>query len=167
VPECSVEFGAVLARPTRPWVELWVRVEFELAAFATAKPHRDNEELADVTGYDIEPRRRDRSADRELEEAEWIRTERCPDPGFYFSTDTTWLARSRHSWAARQRTNRSPQDAFHFLLDGRDGYLEILAAGFTWKAWEQGHPKLSDVTGTPILGATWGEPETTAELPSP
>ena len=57
-PQCSVEFGALLVRPEPPYEELWVRVEFVGAAFASAKPHRDDEELVDVTGYVIDPRRK-------------------------------------------------------------------------------------------------------------
>ncbi len=54
-PQCSVEFGALVVRPDPPYQDLWVRVEFVGAAFASAKPHRDDEELVDVTGYVIDP----------------------------------------------------------------------------------------------------------------
>ncbi len=163
LPACSVEFG-VLMQPGVPSEELWVRVDFEAAAFASASPHRDDEDLADVTGYDIVPRRTvDGPAERQLEEEEWNRTELCPDPGFYFSTDSAWLDRSRRLWADRQRMDRSPQDAVHFLMDGRDGYLEILASGFTWRAWYQGCPILSAVEGEPVLGGAWSEQPARAE----
>lgn len=74
LPECSVEFGAMLPRPVPPYEELWVKVEFELAGFASAKPHRDDEDLADVTGYDIVPRRRDENSGQRpcRADAEWL-----------------------------------------------------------------------------------------------
>lgn len=157
LPECSVEFGAMLPRPTRPYEEVWVKVEFELAAFASAKPHRDDEDLADVSGYDIIPRRRDESSGLRgyRDDAEWLRTGLCPDPSFYFSTDSRWLETERRSWASRQRTSRPPEDAVHFVLDGRDGYVEIIASGFTWQAWHQGHPFRSEVSGEPIMSGQW------------
>jgi hypothetical protein len=174
-PECSVEFGGMLPRPTPPYEELWVRVEFESAAFASAKPHRDDEELAEVTGYDIVPRRKEpevglsgglrevlrATADvanrREQEQKRWIETGACPDPGFYFSMDSGWLEAERNSWAARQRTSHGPGDGVHFLLDGRDGYVEILASGFSWQAWHQGHPRLNEVSGEPIMTGRWAD----------
>lgn len=153
LPECSVEFGALVVRPTRPYEALWVKVDFELAAFASARPHRDDEDLFEVSGYSLLPSRRDDlGGDRD---AEWLRTGTCPDPRFYFSTDSRWLERDKRSWAARQRTDRGPDDAVHFLLDGRDGYVEILAAGFTWRAWHQGKPLRSEVSGEPIMSGQW------------
>ena len=78
-----------------------------------------------------------------------------PDPGFYFSTDSEWLEAERHSWATRQRGAPRPEDAVHFLLDGRDGYVEILASGFTWRAWTPGSPQLNSVSGDPIMSGKW------------
>jgi hypothetical protein len=160
-PECSVEFGAMLPRPTPPYEELWVKVEFELAAFASARPHRDDEDLDDVSGYDIVPRRRDESSGQRpyRDTADWLRTGCCPDPSFYFSIDSRWLETERRSWAARQRTSRAPEDAVHFLLDGRDGYVEIVASGFTWQAWHQGRPRADAVTGEPIMSGQWADDE--------
>lgn len=34
VPECSVEFGAQVARPEPPYEQIWVRLDFELAGLA-------------------------------------------------------------------------------------------------------------------------------------
>jgi hypothetical protein len=156
LPECSMEFGAMVVRPKPPYEQLWVKVDFEMAAFASAKPHRDDETLEEVTGYDIVPSRGASSVEAHLaKEAEWLRSGLCPDPGVYFSGDSGWLATSRRSWAERQRTGRSPHDAVHFLLDGRDGYVEILAAGFSWRAWRPGRSRRGDVTGEPVMSGTW------------
>jgi hypothetical protein len=161
VPECSVEFGAMIVRPTPPYEELWVKVDFELAAFASAKPHRDDEELREVSGYDIIPRRNDHSPGAwQRQEKEWLGSGVCSDPGFYFSTNSRWLELERDSWAARQRTSRRADEAIHFLLDGRDGYLEILAAGFTWRAWRPGRPMLNDVSGEPTSSGAWADGNT-------
>lgn len=159
LPECSVEFGVLIVQPTRPYRELWVRADFELAAFACAKPHRDDENLLGVTGYDIVPRRRGPgAATYEEQQDEWLRTGVCPDPGFYFSTATKWIDEERQSWTQRQRADLRPEEVVHFLLNGRDGYIEILAAGFTWRAWPQGRPLLNDVSGDPVLSGGWDRP---------
>lgn len=155
-PECSVEFGVQVVRATSRYRELWVKVEFELAAFVVAKPHRDDEELTQVSGYDIVARREPSSEQhRQRAESEWLRTGVCSDPGFYSSTNSTWLEQVRQPWAERQRTRRSADDAVHFLLNGRDGFLEIIAAGFTWQAWPHGLPLLSDVSGKPVMSGEW------------
>ena len=186
VSECSVEFGVGLALTIPPGADyplpgsvqgrregLWVRVDFELAAFASAKPHRDDEDLVTVSGYDIVPRRMEpggesswglRGALRgvesvlnswEQDQRTWLQTGACPDPGLYFSKDSAWLEAERSSWAARQRTSHGPQDAVHFLLDGRDGYVEVMALGFTWRAWHYGSPLLGDVSGDPVMSGRW------------
>jgi hypothetical protein len=158
-PECSVECGALLPRPSPPYEELWIKVDFQCAAFATAKPHRDDEDLLDVSDYDIVPRRRvgDYASWRD-DQAEWLRTGLCPDPGVYFSTDTGWLDAERPSWVSRQRGDVQPEEAVHFLLDGRDGYIEILASRFTWRAWRPGHPLMSAVSGDPVISGEWHGP---------
>jgi hypothetical protein len=159
-PECSVEFGTNVARRIKSAHEsYWAKVEFQGAAFASAKPHRDDETLETVTGYDIVPRSTRSDLPMldalEAEEAEWIRTGVCPDPWFYYSTDSAWLRSERGAWAHRQRGPYGPEDAVHFLLDGRDGYIEILATGFSWRAWTQGHPRLNAVSGEPIMSGEW------------
>lgn len=155
-PECSVEFGGMFVKPTRPFKELWVRVDFTLAAFVMAKPHRDDEELSDVTGYDIVPRRAPFTLESyERTNSEWLESGVCPDPKFYFSTSSEWLEAVRQRWAARQRTSHPTDKAVHFLLDGRDGYVEVIAAGFSWRAWPPGRPRLDDVAGPPVMSGEW------------
>jgi len=155
-PECSVAFGVQVVRAAHSHRELWVKADFELAGFVVAKPHRDDEDLSQVSGYDIVPRRGPESEQhRQRAERDWIRSGVCPDPGVYFSTTSTWLEQVRQPWAERQRTRRSAHDAVHFLLGGRDGYLEIIAAGFAWQAWAQGRPMLSDVSGDPVMSGEW------------
>lgn len=132
------------------------KVDFESAAFASAKPHRDDESLIDVSGYDIVPGRGNLSYEAyEREQVEWLETGICPDPSVYYSTDSSWLIAERQSWADRQRGAAQPADAVHFVLDRRDDYVEILASGFHWRAWEHGSPRLSDVKGDPVMSGRW------------
>lgn len=151
-----------------------VRVDFELAVFASAKPHRDDEDLGTVTGYDLVPRRGWAGAKAgfpglasalqgvasllkgmELEDREWVGTGSCPDPRLYYSVESAWLDEEWNSWATRQRTSHVPNDAVHFLLDGRYGYVKVLALGFSWRARPCGSPLLSDVSGDPVMTGRW------------
>ena len=156
VPECSMQFGAMIVRPSQPYEQLWIRVEFELAGFASAKPHRDDETLTEVSGYDIVPRRDEHDQDAHArDEASWLSSGICPDPKLYFATDSTWLTAERESWAQRLRDSVTAEDAVHFLVDGRDGYVEILAKGFHWRAWQPGSPRHNEVEGEPIMTGSW------------
>lgn len=155
-PECTVEFGGMFVQPTPPYRRLWIKTRFASSAYAMAKPRRDNENLSDVTGYDIVAHRELFTPQtRERDETAWLETGICPDPGFYYSTDSDWLDGVRQHWAERQLTSETPFSAVHFLLDGRDGYIEIAAAGFNWWAWTEGNPILSNVKGEPVLSGTW------------
>jgi len=80
-----------------------------------------------------------------------------PRSKLLFSPNSRWLEAERRSWAARQRSRRQSEDAVHFLLDGRDGYVEILASGFTWCAWPQGQPRVDAVSGDPIMTGGWSD----------
>jgi hypothetical protein len=148
-----------VARAEASYQEYWAKLDFHGAAFASAKPHRDDETLEIVTGYDIVPRANRSGLPMldalDAEETEWIRTGICSDPWLYYSTDSAWLLSERDAWAHRQRGRYGAGDAVHFLLDGRDGYLEILATGFTWRAWPQAHPRLSATSGEPIMSGRW------------
>jgi hypothetical protein len=163
LPECSVEFGAMrVVQTSEQFEQIWIRVDFADAAYASAKPHRDDEEVFTVTGYKlIQPDVRTGSEgiglldEFEQEQEEWKRTGICRRPDFYFSRDSRWLEAERDSWAWRHRGGSRPEDAVHFLLDGRDGYLEILASGFHWSAWHTGSPMLSNVSGDPIASGLW------------
>ena len=69
-----------------------------------------------MSGYDIISRRTDEISglQRYRDYAECLRTGVCPDPSFYFSTDSKWLEIERRSWASRQRTRGQPEDAVRF-----------------------------------------------------
>lgn len=157
VPDCVVQFGALVARSDPPFESIWVRVDFELGGFARTTPHRDDEDLRAASGYDITPLSQydGLTGGDEQETAEWLRTGLCPDPGLYFASDSSWLASVRQSWAAAQRTSRTANEAVHFVIDGRDGYVEVIAAGFSWTAWStdsSGHP--AEAT-PPVAAGDW------------
>ncbi|MCB9372237.1 MAG: hypothetical protein H6518_05595 [Microthrixaceae bacterium] len=138
VPERSVEFGAQIARPQPPYEQNWVRLDFELAGLARARPHSDDERLGDVTGYDIVPKQRFDGTEQAHDEAkaEWLRTGSCPDRQVYWTSDSSWLTEERPSWAYRQRTGRAAAEAIHSIVNGSDGFVEVMAVGFTWTGFE-------------------------------
>lgn len=92
-----------------------------------------------MTGYDIVPKRGyDGTSDSWAAfTVEWIRTGWCPDPGVYHSNNSAWLADERDGWADRQRSDRTAADVVRFIVDGRDGFVEVMAAGFAWTTFSQ------------------------------
>jgi hypothetical protein len=51
--------------------------------------------------------------------ADWASTGNCPNPQFYRVERSTWAASFRHSYQ-------------HFIIEGTDSYVELLARDFTW-----------------------------------
>jgi hypothetical protein len=147
-PKCTVEFGAQVARPTPPFDQYWVRVVFAMADVVIARPKSDIADLADVTDYDFEVDADRGESAHHADINRWLESGECPHPGFYWASKSTLL-----------ESEVEAQGSIHFLLEGRDGYLEILADGFSWSAWPQGHPRLDQVTGEPVLTGRWTRPQ--------
>jgi len=59
-------------------------------------------------------------------EQKWRKNGFCPDPGFYSANPSAWL---------ESLPDRFRQDASHYVIDGRDGYVELIAEGYEWKEW--------------------------------
>jgi hypothetical protein len=110
-PRCFV----VLSTQSNEVVEL----EFFGATYACARPHRDNEEIGDVTGYTF-PKVNPWDSNGSL---------------IFVSRSSSWISRERENWKYRLRGSPSLDDLRHFLIDGRDGYVEILASNLNWRLW--------------------------------
>ena len=51
------------------------------------------------------------------------------------SRASSWISRERANWQNRLRGAHSENELLHFLIEGRDGYVEILARSLRWRAW--------------------------------
>jgi hypothetical protein len=140
-PKCSVVFGG--GRLTADDLTDLRRIEitFERCYFARTGPRDDRlgiEELGyrvepDYTGYfddDIGWRHR-----------QWRATGNCPISGFYVAQQSSWL-----STLPKYFQN----DARHYLVDGENGYVELIARCFTWQEWLWSDGKREDM---PLLSS--------------
>ena len=57
---------------------------------------------------------------------EWKATGLCPRPGFYVATESEWLS---------SLPDTRQEGCHHYVVVGRDGYVELIAARFRWREW--------------------------------
>lgn len=53
-------------------------------------------------------------------QSSWIKTGYCPDPGIYLVEESDWCQR------VSSKLN-------HYLIEGHDSYVEVLAEGYSWR----------------------------------
>lgn len=69
--------------------------------------------------------------------AAWIRSQVCPDPGVYEILSSSWL----------RETGASRFGCHHYVVCGRDLWMEVLsAAGFSWRWSKAAPPKTIDTS---------------------
>ena len=57
---------------------------------------------------------------------EWKATGLCPTPGFYVAMESEWLSSLPDSYH---------EGCHHYVVVGRDGYVELIAHRFRWREW--------------------------------
>ena len=50
----------------------------------------------------------------------------CPNSGFYVAKTSAWLS---------NLTPSVHKDFRHYVVDGRDGYVELIADRYSWREW--------------------------------
>jgi len=55
----------------------------------------------------------------------WTIDDDCPDPQFYRVLNSDWI----HGLSSHFVDHR------HYILDGRDGCIEVAAERYTWREW--------------------------------
>ena len=125
-PDCSVQIGVGRMVQTGRTDTRLVEVTFDLCYYARVGPHNDTEGV-EAIGYEIDLSfKYEPHTYLELLRETWHATGVFPDPGFFVARQSDWL----DSLPSRIRENRR-----HYVLDGRDGYAEVIADKFTWKEW--------------------------------
>jgi hypothetical protein len=66
----------------------------------------------------------------------WRRDGLCPDSGFYVAQESSWLPKLPGYFQQGYR---------HYVVDGRDGYVELIAKSFAWREWLWGGGQREDV----------------------
>jgi len=57
---------------------------------------------------------------------QWRVTGNCPNPGFYVAKQSAWL---------ESMPDFFRRDFRHYVVEGRDGYVELIARNFKWREW--------------------------------
>lgn len=125
-PECTVVFGAGRLREDGLTDSRRVEITFESCYFARVGPHSDTEGI-EAVGYILAPPVT--SAPEDYDEwrvGQWRQTGYCPDPGFYVARQSAWLESLPDPYR---------RDFRHYVVDGRDGYVELIAQQFRWREW--------------------------------
>jgi hypothetical protein len=124
-PECTIVFGAGRMRPGGGTDDRRVELAFEHAAWTRTGPKDDNSGI-ESAGFEV-PGAYSGPMEGYLDWRRriWLETGICPDSGFYVATKSEWTA------------SLNPEGSLfrHYVLSGRDGYVEILAIRFAWREW--------------------------------
>ncbi len=128
-PECTVVVGAGRLGQDDRTDTRCVEIVFKLCYHARVGPHSDSEGV-EVLGYMIDPPKPCAADYLHWRVKHWRETGNCPDPGFYVAKQSAWL----ESLPLFFR-----QDFRHYVVDGRDGYVELIAREFKWREREGEH----------------------------
>jgi len=148
-PECVVAFGAGRLRADGRTDSRRVVVAFERCYYARVGPHSDTESVETI-GYAIDrPIECEPARYLDWRARRWRETGRCPDPGFYVAKQSAWL---------EGLPGHFRPDFKQYVVDGRDGYVELIARRFRWREWlwDDGHRELAPAHG-PVVGEGEGD----------
>jgi hypothetical protein len=157
---CQVELGA--GRLTENNFTDYRRIDltFERCLCARAGWHSDTDTVESL-GYRVP----DGGDDWPLEEhwkrysERWRANGWCPDSGFYVVGESPWLTTLEHSkQSSLHETLR--KNLHHYVIDGRDGYVELIARKFRWseRVWHLPiDTEASSATLGPIIAEGEGE----------
>lgn len=126
-PECEVVFGAGRLTHEDKTDMRRVAIRFPLCYFVRTGFHNDDEGVESI-GYRISyPEPRPDGADYlTWRHNRWRDDGFCPDSGFFVAESSAWLESLPEPFR---------KDSHHYVIDGRDGYVELIAPGFEWKEW--------------------------------
>jgi hypothetical protein len=148
-PECSVVFGAGRLRDDDRTDLRRVELVFEGCYHARVGPHSDTENI-EAIGYEIvQPFEFDPANYLWRRSRVWRESGFCPDSGFYVALESAWLAGLPDHFRLGSR---------HYVVDGRDGYVELIARRFRWREWLwlDGHRESAPSNG-PVVGEGEGD----------
>lgn len=148
-PECSVVFGAGRLRDDDLTDSRRVELVFEECYYSRLSPHSDTESIKAI-GYEVvEPFEFDTSDYLTRRSRVWRESGSCPNSGFYVARHSEWLAGLPDCFRETCR---------HYVVDGREGYIELIARRFKWREWlwDEGHRESSQFSG-PVVGEGEGD----------
>lgn len=125
-PQCRVVLGAGRLTSDGRTDLRRVEIVFEDAYFTRTAPH-DDTSCPSSYGFEI-LNEYDGSADgySNWRCEQWAESGICPDSGFYVAVLSDWIGAVPNMY--RDNSN-------HYLLDGRDGHVELIASKYEWSEW--------------------------------
>jgi hypothetical protein len=125
-PECSVVLGAGRLGDDGRTDSRRIELVFEGCYHVRVGPHSDTEGV-EAIGYEVvAPFKFDPPDYLSGRARLWRQSGLCPDPGFYVAVQSEWLAGLSDVFRLGSR---------HYVVDGRDGYVELIARRFRWREW--------------------------------
>jgi hypothetical protein len=126
IPTCTVVLGGNRLVEGK-YVSCRVEIKFEHCSYARVGRHADDSGIEELLGYRVE-------RDPEFEVESWFEAVRrvwestgnCPITNFCVARQSAWLFSLDDFFRERSR---------HYVIDGRDGYIELIAESFSWQAW--------------------------------
>lgn len=128
-PNCRVVLGAGRLNPDGLTDVRRIELVFELAYFTRTTPHDDSQSASDYGFNVVDEYNGDMNAYIHWCKQQWTKTGICPNSGFHVAERSDWLESVPEFY--RQHCN-------HYLLDGRDGHVELLASKYRWAEWVVG-----------------------------
>jgi hypothetical protein len=124
-PHCSIVFGGGRITDSGLTDDRRIEINFTSAYFARVSMKDDDADI-DESGFTVLGMYQGPSAQfLEWHRQRWQQTGLCPDPRFYMATESPWLSSVGLTHLALR----------HFVLAGRDSYIEVLASRFSWREW--------------------------------
>lgn len=146
-PQCTVVLGGGRLQDDGRTDDRRIEIAFRECYFARTGPLPDTVGV-EVLGYRVIEEHQV-PADQYIDwrRREWRATGVCPNSSFYIATQSEWLAGIPKIY--REGSN-------HYVVEGRDSYVELIARGFQWREWKWlgGHRE-----GAPSTGEVVGEGE--------
>ena len=127
LPECTIVLGGGRLQADDRTDDRRIELVFDGCYFARVGPHSDMEGIESI-GYEIVPMTKDKGVDYlRWRQAHWRASGICPDSGFYVALSSLWSSSLPATY----------HDGFrHYVVDGRDGYVEVIARRFRWQEWK-------------------------------
>ena len=132
-PECRVIFGAGRLQATDLIDSRCIELTFENCAHARVSPKHDDYGL-DREGFNlIDDGSPSGVAYLKWLPSQWRQLGYCPRSGFWVALSSPWLNELRIN------------GSHHYVVAGRNGYVEVIASSFSWREWEWTSGRRDDV----------------------
>jgi len=147
-PKCKIVLGGGRLTKGLRTDSRRIDITFKKCYHARLGPHHDSQTI-EAIGYQIaESYTGDTNAYIDWRHRTWIETGNCPDSGFYVARQSEWIPTLPGFF----------QRGFqHYVVDGRDGYVELVATQFTWQEWMWSNCHRDDAPANgPVVGTGEG-----------